>query len=138
HRQVDHNYKETLKHFLSRKAMVGVEVGKNIGVSTPTRLLAIANLNLGRNILAALTLGNMDYLNPDVDWIEGLLVNHHQMPPDVLDGYLETYYQACVRHLDQPGMVVVEWLSRLLGHPMHASMQQRHIISEATQLRSQR
>lgn len=136
-RQVSYDYKEALDHFRSRQAMVEADVWENIGVNIPKRLLAIANLNLGRNILAALTLGDMDYLNPDVDWVEGLLVNHHQMPPDVLDGYLETYYQACIRQLDQPGVVVVEWLSRLLGHPMPASMQRRHITSEATQLRSQ-
>jgi methanogenic corrinoid protein MtbC1 len=136
-RQVSYDYKEALEHFRSRQAMVEADVWENIGVSIPKRLLAIANLSLGRNILAALTLGDMDYLNPDVDWVEGLLVNHHQMPPDVLDNYLETYCQACVRHLDQPGFVVVEWLSRLLGHPMPASMQQRHMTSETAQLRSQ-
>lgn len=132
-RQVSYDYKEALEHFRTRQAMIEAEIWERIGANIPKRLLATANLSFGRNILAALTLGDMDYLNPDVDWVEGLLVNHHQMPPDVLDDYLETYYQACIHHLDQSGYVVIEWLSRLLGRPLPMEMQQRHLTTEAAQ-----
>lgn len=135
-RQVSYDYKEALEHFRARQAIIEADIWQHIGASVPKRLLAIANLSFGRNILAALTLGDMDYLNPDVDWVEGLLVNHHQMPSDVLDDYLETYYQACVRHLDQAGYVVVEWLSRLLGRSLPVQMQQRRLAAEAVQRQS--
>jgi hypothetical protein len=92
----------------------------------PQRLLAIANLSFGRALLAALTLGRMDYLNADIDWVEGLLVNHHQIPADALDGYLVAYYEASHRHLDERGFVVLEWLSRLLGRPLPVRYQQMH------------
>ncbi len=117
-RQVSYDYKEALEHFRSRQAMIEADIWEHISGQMPKRLLAVANLSFGRNIIAALTLGSMDYLNPDIDWIEGLLVNHHQMPPEALEGYLTTYYEASVRHLDEQGTAVIEWLSRLLGVPM--------------------
>jgi len=129
-RQVSYDYKEALEHFRSRQAMIEADIWEHIGAEVPKRLLAVANLNFGRNILAALTLGSMDYLNSDIDWVEGLLVNHHQMPSDVLEGYLQTYYQACERHLESPGFVVIEWLSRLLGHPLPTQWQRRPAAGE--------
>jgi hypothetical protein len=86
--------------------------------------LATANLNFGRAIVAALTLGNIDFLDPDIEWIEGLLVYHNQMPPEALDNYLETYRAAAIRHLERPGYLVINWLSRLLGHDLPAGLQQ--------------
>ena len=73
--------------------------------------------------MAALTLGNIDFLDPDIEWIEGLLVYHNQMPAEVLDSYLETYLAAAIRHLDRPGFLVIDWLSRLLGHDLPAGVE---------------
>jgi len=123
-RQVSYDYKEALEHFRSRQALIEAEVWQLLPEAMPQRLLAMANLSFGRAISAALTLGRMDYLNPDVDWVEGLLVNHHQMPPEALDDYLTAYYEASLRHLDRRGYVVVEWLSRLLGRPLPGEYQQ--------------
>ncbi|MFO7633507.1 MAG: MerR family transcriptional regulator [Caldilinea sp.] len=131
-RQVSYDYKEALDHFRSRQAMIEADIWEHIEGAVPKRLLAIANLHFGRNIIAALTLGSMDYLNSDIDWVEGLLVNHHQMPAEALDGYLSTYYEASARHLDQTGFVVIEWLSRLLGRPLPSQVQQRWVDLEIT------
>ena len=70
------------------------------------------------NAKAALTLGDMNYLHPDMEWIEGLLVNHYEMPAVVLDSYLEAYYNALMAHLDRPGYLVIEWMSQLLGREL--------------------
>jgi DNA-binding transcriptional MerR regulator len=95
-RLVTYDYKEALDHFRARQA----------------------------KIEAALTLGNIDFLDPDIEWIEGLLVYHNQMPPEALDNYLETYRAAAIRHLERPGYLVINWLSRLLGHDLPAGLQQ--------------
>jgi hypothetical protein len=126
---VSYDYKEALDHFRSRQAMIEADIWEHISGQMPKRLLAVANLSFGRNIIAALTLGNMDYLNPDIDWIEGLLVNHHQMPAEALEGYLNTYYEATVRHLDQQGYAVIEWLSRLLGVPLPMQQRRTEVIT---------
>ena len=84
----------------------------------PRRHLGTANQSLGRGIIAALTLGDMNYLHPDMEWVEGLLVNHYEMPAVVLDSYLEAYYNALMAHLDRPGYLVIEWMSQLLGREL--------------------
>ncbi|HHY55548.1 MAG TPA: MerR family transcriptional regulator [Chloroflexi bacterium] len=124
-RQVSYDYKEALDHFRSRQAMIEAEIWRLMPEAIPQRLLALANLNFGRAIIAALTLGRMDYLNPDLDWVEGLLVNHHQMPADALDDYLSAYYEAALRHLDRRGYVVIEWFARLLGRSLPTEYQPR-------------
>ena len=123
-RQVSYDYREALEHFRNRQAMIDADIWQLMSSKMPNRMLAVANMSFGRAILAALTLGNMNYLDADIDWVEGLLVNHHQMPADALDEYLDAYYDACVRHLDRQGTVVIEWLSRLLGRPMPSRVQQ--------------
>jgi DNA-binding transcriptional MerR regulator len=126
-RQVSYDYKEALDHFCSRQASIEAELWARMEDVIPKRLLASANQSFGRNIIAALTLGDMDFLNADIDWVEGLLVNHHQMPPEALEHYLNAYYDACVHHLGEPGFVVLEWLSRLLGREMHGRARQQQV-----------
>ncbi len=128
-RQISYDYREALDHYRMRQALIDAEIWQQMSARMPNRLLATANLNFGRAILAALTLGNMNYLDADIEWVEGLLVNHHQMPADALDEYLDVYYDACLRNLDQRGVVVIEWLSRLLGKPLPSPMQR--VRSEA-------
>jgi DNA-binding transcriptional MerR regulator len=117
-RMASYDYREAAEHFRARQAVIEAEVWEKLQALVPRRVLAVANGTFARNILAALTLGSMDFLDPDVDWIEGLLVNHNQLSADSLDEYLNTYYVALVRHLDRPGFPVIEWMSRLLGHEL--------------------
>jgi hypothetical protein len=76
--------------------------------------LSQANKSLARNIEAALTLGDMDFLSGELAWIEGLLANH-QVPADLLGHFLNTYHQAVSTHLDQRGEPIVAWLTQLMG-----------------------
>jgi len=122
-RQISYEYREALEHYRMRQALIDADIWQCMSNRMPNRLLAKANLSFGRSILAALTLGNMNYLDADLEWVEGMLVNHHQMPADALDEYLNAYYEACLRNLDSPGTVVSEWLSRLLGRQLPPSMQ---------------
>ncbi len=93
----------------------------------PPRLLAAANANFSRNILAALSLGDIHYLGPDMDWIEGLLIYHAGLPADKLDIYLETYLEAARASLGDPEHPLVQWLSGLLGvEPQPVRMLARH------------
>ncbi len=61
-------------------------------------------------------------------WIEGLLVNHNEMPAEALDAYLETYYDALVKHLGKSGYLVIEWMGRLLGKDLPGEIQQMQQI----------
>jgi DNA-binding transcriptional MerR regulator len=76
--------------------------------------LSRANESLARDIKAALTLGDMDFLSGELAWIEGLLANH-QVPADLLGHFLNTYHQAIRTHLDERGQPIVAWLTQLIG-----------------------
>jgi hypothetical protein len=76
--------------------------------------LTVANTHLALNIMAALRLGEMDFLGVDIEWVEGLLGNH-RLPSQVLYDYLDVYRQAAKAHLDERGAPVIGWLERVVG-----------------------
>jgi DNA-binding transcriptional MerR regulator len=123
-RMVGYDYKEAVEHFRARQALLESDVWQQMQQHMPKRHLATANMSFGRNIIAALTLGDMNYLDPDIDWIEGLLVNHYEMPASALDAYLDAYYDAVVKHLSKPGYPVIEWMARLLGKELPGEIRQ--------------
>lgn len=120
-RVVSYAYREALDHFRARRSLIEAEVWQQMEPHLERRHLAVANLNFGRNILAALILGDMNYLHPDMEWVEGLLVNHFEMPSIVLHSYLESYYQALLTHLDPRGSLVIDWMAQLLGKEQAAT-----------------
>jgi DNA-binding transcriptional MerR regulator len=75
--------------------------------------LSMANRELALNISAALTLGNMDFLGKDIEWVKGLIRNY-QMPSEVLHGYLVAYHRRAREVLDERGALVVAWLEKLV------------------------
>ena len=64
-------------------------------------------------LLGALALGDMDYLDTDIAWLEGLLGNYGQ-PTELLRDYLVAYHRAAVDHLDERGAPVVAWLAKVI------------------------
>lgn len=107
---------DTLHRFHEVRARVEADVWTSMEHSgMPQRHLVGANASMGRNIVAALTLGAIEHLGPDIDWIEGLLVNHYQMPVHLLDDYLHAYYAALKKHLADRGQPILQWMEQLLG-----------------------
>jgi hypothetical protein len=68
---------------------------------------------MAQNILAALTLGDINFIGNDLTWIEGLLLNY-RLPTAALYHYLNLYTQAAKRHLDERGQLIIDWLDRLV------------------------
>lgn len=112
---IGYQYREAAEHFRSRQLLIESDVWNRMESHMPRRHLAQANLQFGRNIIAALTLGDMNYLHPDMDWVEGMLANHFEMPHAVIELYLEAYYDAALAHLEEPGYLVIEWMAQMLG-----------------------
>jgi DNA-binding transcriptional MerR regulator len=71
--------------------------------------LEIANEFLGRDIEAALALGDVNFLRSEIDWIKDLL-NNHDIPLDLLSKYLNLYRGRVDINLGTQGKPVVEWL----------------------------
>lgn len=121
-------------HFRLHQAEIESALWRQLAKSDlPHRRLDAANATLGRNIRAALLLGDMEFLGPDLEWIENLLVTHFQMPADMLDRYLEMYYEAARTNLDARGDVIVMWLAAVAGVQPETERTTRRQMHHASQ-----
>jgi MerR family transcriptional regulator, light-induced transcriptional regulator len=102
------------EHFRDRQGLIDAELAQSV-----TQLdmgpwhLALANREFGHNIEAALLLGDMDYLDKNLEWAEGLIENW-ELPPMVLPRYLEAYRRAAAKHLDARAQPILDWFDRVL------------------------
>jgi methanogenic corrinoid protein MtbC1 len=76
-----------------------------------------ANLHLSRDIYAALTFGDIEFLSAEIAWAEKLLLNY-SMPIESLRRYLQMYHLSAKEHLDGPAELVVDWLAEVSRNPV--------------------
>ncbi|MFN8493417.1 MAG: MerR family transcriptional regulator [Caldilineaceae bacterium] len=112
---VQPEYRETLTLYRAAQLRIEAEIWRVMApTDMPPEHLAKANLNFGRNIIAALTLGDMDYAGHDLAWIKGLLSNHFQIPAHLVDDYLVAYLNATQVQMETDGALIYDWLRRIL------------------------
>lgn len=75
--------------------------------------MALANFHLTRDVLAALKLGELDYLSQDILWAQGLIENY-QVPPESLIDYLRTYGEVIQKTLGDAGQPITEAMQSLV------------------------
>jgi DNA-binding transcriptional MerR regulator/methylmalonyl-CoA mutase cobalamin-binding subunit len=106
-------YRLALAHFRERQALLEADTWRRLaGTKIQPDHITIASEALGKNIRAALVLGDMRFLCTDIEWVAGLLENHG-IPTELLRQYLDAYLQAAVSHLDERGNPVKNWLEQL-------------------------
>lgn len=106
-------FQRALAHFRERQGMIDAHLWQSMrGANMPTSYLAEANRHLARYILAALSLGDLDFLQVDLAWVDGLL-SYHNLSRELLPQYLRRYSQAARSSLGEEGQPVVEWLAHL-------------------------
>ena len=72
-----------------------------------------ASRELGRDICAALTLGDMGFLDVNIAWMEGLRRNR-RLPTEMLHLHLQAYYRTVREQLDERGEPIVNWFRTML------------------------
>jgi MerR family transcriptional regulator, light-induced transcriptional regulator len=108
-------YEIALQQFRLQQAPIEAALWRNLAaLDIPPTLLRKANLNFGRDIIAALTLGNVDYLGVNLQWIQGLLSNHYQMPEAMVMRYLRAYLAAAEFYLDNHSELLLHWFRNIL------------------------
>jgi methanogenic corrinoid protein MtbC1 len=109
------SYHLALEHYREREALVEAHAWKVMQSKGISRgYIAVANANLARNIMAALALGDMSFIDVDIDWMVGLLSNH-RLPTDLLRDYLVAYHEAARIYLDDRGEPITGWLAQVSG-----------------------
>jgi len=105
-------YVATLAGFREKEALIVTRVRQILQSSLiDPRYVEVANTHFTRAIVAALVLGEINYLDYSVEWLNGLLENYG-LSPTLAFQYYKAFHQAVQ---EQPGFQarpVLEWLSR--------------------------
>lgn len=108
-------YHEALEAFKSKrthiesalKASLPAVVANSEGFHTGVQFM-------GDNIIAALQLGNMEYITLEVEWIKTML-QLHKRPPEELAYFMKTYSDAVDKHINGQGSPIKNWLNAQTG-----------------------
>jgi hypothetical protein len=112
--ETPHEYIGALEHYRERRPVIEADMSGVLNPKTREVMRQVdANTYLAQYLEAALALGDMDFLDSDLSWVRGLL-STHQLPDDVLQGYLQVYLASVQKHLDRRGTIIVEWFQRAL------------------------
>jgi DNA-binding transcriptional MerR regulator len=113
--KIPEHYEKALHSFQTHLPDIESVIWKEMmKVEIPYPQIIIANLNMAQNIVAALTLGDIAYLNYDLQWIGDLLRNY-SIPDEYLSHYVSTYAQTVSNELDQGGQFISDYLFMLLN-----------------------
>lgn len=114
-------YVKTLEQYRLHQASIEAELWRSqiwhrLGISRIHHtLLHKANSNFSRTVIAALLLGDIDYVSPDLHWVQGLLSNHYQTSAALITQYLTAYLEAARSQIQDQGNVLIDWLTRTLA-----------------------
>lgn len=105
-------YVAALAGFREKEALIVTRVRQILQTSPiDPRYVEVANKNFTRAVVAALVLGEINYLDYSVEWLNGLLENYGLSPTFAVQ-YYKAFHQAVQ---EQPGLhsgPVLEWLAR--------------------------
>ncbi len=107
---VSEAHRQALTHYRERQLLIEADLIKLRPDFLQQSWSFIANRELAHHIAAALTLGDVNFMDDSIDWVAGMSRNGH-VTAEAMDGYLSAYLQAAKTHLDERGASIVEWLS---------------------------
>ena len=110
---VSDEFAQSINHFVEAKPAIDSQILKwargEFNQETIQYYLALANDHVGRDIIAALTLGDIGFLAPSIQWLDGLLTNR-DISGDLLLKYLIAYKETAETMLNGHGRPIVDWL----------------------------
>ena len=108
-------YISALEHYRERLPSIEADV---LGALEPKLREMVrqagANAYLAQYLGAAVALGDVNFLDSDLSWLQGLL-SAQSLPAEALRGYLSAYLAAVRKHLDRRGAIIVEWFQQALA-----------------------
>ena len=72
-----------------------------------------ANMHMARNIRSALRLGDMNFIYPELNWLEQLMSNY-DWPTEILHQYIVAYHDTADSLLNGEGRPVINWLAQVI------------------------
>lgn len=112
---VPEEYLEAAEHFRENQPLIAADLWEQFhGNGMEISHLQIANEFLGKDIQAGLSLGDLNLLENELDWLKDLLYSHN-VSGELLPKYLEFYKQAVEQNLDHRGQPVIDWLNNVVS-----------------------
>ncbi len=111
----DPGYEAALRCFRAGQPRIEAAIWEQAGrAGIGQEELAQANRILAAHIRAALRLGDMQLVDHELAWVEGLIANSGAFGGEAspLGQYLQLYHDAARANLDERGALIVAWLAR--------------------------
>ena len=103
-------YVETLNRFVAKRTLIEAELDESSKtLKIPLDYVYTANQFMGDNIVAALRLGKITYLDAEINWLNTFLQGH-RLPRDLVRRYLGMYADALQVQLGGQAGPIVSWL----------------------------
>lgn len=106
---ITETYQQALDHYRERRFLIEANLAQRADFFQAP-WFPTANRELARDIVAALTLGDIGFVDDSIGWLAELNSDGY-VPVEILDDYLGVYYQAAKKRLDERGAPIVAWLS---------------------------
>ena len=98
------------KSFIRSQPMIDTyTLTETIKIGIPSEFSLIAIQQLGKNLASALSLGDLDALHIEMDWIRGLLHEHEQQPESLGD-FMSAYAKSVDIAMGVEGQPISDWL----------------------------
>ncbi len=102
-------YVEARRMFIAHRLHIESTVKEKIPLAAQPEGFEAGIHFLGDNIVAALQLGDMQYVNAEMEWLK-VLMEWYQRPREELAIFMETYLQAVDQHINGSGSPIKAWL----------------------------
>ena len=108
-------YDQALKSFVSHRAFIESILDRKLGEQAAgTDMFKNAHKYLGDNIVSALTLGDIAYVDSEIDWLKALTLSL-KLPASVLQIYLQVYSAVVHQHLGSRALPLTLWFEKQLN-----------------------
>lgn len=107
-------YQTASRQFEQRRAAIEATIWGNFDqIGMPPYFLSEINGYFGRDISAALKLGDIELLEANLDWLL-VLIDNHGWPRELLNVYLRAYNEAVQTHLPMAEHPLRDWLEQAI------------------------
>ncbi len=77
-------------------------------------MLTTSNKCFGDSINAALRLGDINFVGPDIQWVRGFFL-HAGLPDILIEEYLSVYHQALEKYMPHADPMLIHWIEKIIS-----------------------
>lgn len=111
------DFQQIISDFINKKELIESETLESLagkfGPEISAESIRDANEKLALDMIAALSLGELALVEPNLQWVKKL-IGGHDIPEEVLLTYLAAYLEAAQNYLIDSGAPIIDWLASII------------------------